>query len=131
MQEIEKQLISREDSLNAVPLKSPVIASEKKNDKLLLTVEFERPRWQQFLGAEKKCTKTFALDNIGSAVYQLCNGENTVATIIKKISQDYKISISDAEISVTTFMKTLIAKGLIAIAVQKKGQKDENRKDTK
>lgn len=114
--------ITREEALNAVPIKIPAIAKEKKHNKLMITLEFERPKWQQILGSDKKCRKTFALDNLGREVYELCNGKNTVLKIIKIISKNYQISIAEAEISVTTFIKTLMSKGLIAIQIKKETQ---------
>lgn len=114
--------ITREEALNAVPIEIPAIAKEKKHNKLMITLEFERPKWQQILGSDQKCRKTFALDNLGREVYELCNGKNTVLKIIKIISKNYQISIAEAEISVTTFIKTLMSKGLIAIQIKKDTQ---------
>lgn len=108
----------REDAMKAVPVKAPVIKTERKDDKVYITVEFERPGWQRALGADRKCQRTFGLDKYGQEVYELCNGKNTVEKNVRRFAKHHHLSIPEAEMSVTTFLKTLMKKGLVGMAVK-------------
>lgn len=105
--------------MSAVPCPTPVVRKKRENDKLHLTVEFVRPRWQQMLGAEQICERTFALDEYGQRVYEYCDGRRTVRQVVDKFAKRTKVSQPEAETAVTRFMRTLIAKGLIAMQMEK------------
>ena|SRR5579883_1946124 len=47
------------------------------------------------------------LDEVGSFVWDLCDGNNTVETIVQKTGRQYKMNRREAEISVTTFLQML------------------------
>lgn len=116
----------RERALKARPIRTPVLKSEQKGGKTLLSVEMERPLWQRALGGERKCSRTFALDKFGMEVYQLCDGRNSVGEILNIFGRMHKLSQPDAETSVTTFLKTLMSKGLVAMEMDE--EKTEERR---
>ena len=109
----------RDASLGAVPYRLPPVRKEEKGPKLYVTVQFERPRWQQVLGADATCERTFGLDAYGRQVYENCDGRRTVRQIISRFANQTKISKPEAEVAVTKFMRTLITKGLIAMQMEK------------
>jgi hypothetical protein len=109
----------RKASLDAVPYRLPVVRREEKNGKVYVTVCFDRPRWQQFLGADETCQRTFGLDAYGRQVYQNCDGQRSVRQIIHLFSKATRVSKPEAEAAVTKFMRTLISKGLIAMQMEK------------
>ena len=111
-------LIDRDWALNARPEKMPCVKKEMINGKLYITLEFIRPSWQQMLGAEKNCTRVFGLDAYGQRVYELCDGKHTIKNIIAKFAEKHHISIPEAETAVTSFIKTLMAKGMIGINME-------------
>jgi len=113
----KKPAFTRQTALNGRPLRLPVNRQEMKDGKLYLTVNLPRPRWQQWLGADPLCNRTFGLDAYGQEVYRRCDGEKTVSKIIEQFSDDHRISIPEAETAVTEFLKTLMNKGLIAMGV--------------
>jgi hypothetical protein len=114
-----KPRLTRSKSLAARPVKGPALKTERKNGKLYVTVEFERPRWQRFLGADPRCQRTFGLDECGEQVYRRCDGKTSAADIIESFAHDRHISVSEAEVAVTTFLKMLMGKGLIVMTVAK------------
>ena len=114
-----KHKIARFDAMAGVPHKVPVVKTEKKGAKLYATIEYERPGWQRVLGADSRCQRTFGLDAYGREVYESCDGKRSVKTIIARFAKSHHISLPEAEVAVTAFMKTLMTKGLVAIAVGK------------
>ena len=68
--------------------------------------------------------RTVVLDQIGSFLWQLCDGKNTVEQVITAIRTEYKLERKEAEVSSLTYLKQLTEKGLIGLAVVKrKGEK--------
>jgi len=104
----------RADAMAAKPVRLPAIRTESRdNGGLYVTVKLERPRWQRWLGADEEFERTFGLDAIGRQVYQMCDGQKKVTHIARKLARDQRISQAEAEIAVTTFLKTMISKGLV------------------
>jgi hypothetical protein len=110
--------IDRRAALGAMPVKVPPQRTEEKNGKLYVTVRFQRPGWQRFLGADRTCERSFGLDAYGQEVYGYCNGETPVKEIIGRFAKRHHLSRAEAETAVTTFLKTLMGKGLVGMAVE-------------
>jgi hypothetical protein len=111
-----KKTISRATALSGRPRKLPIIHSEEVEDNgLKLTVEYTRPSWQQFLGAPAEVSRSYILDNFGREVYEACNGKRNVSAIVRDFSNKHNVSIAEAELSVSTFLKTLMSRGLVAM----------------
>jgi hypothetical protein len=107
--------------LAAVPVKAPALKTEHKSGKVYVTVEFERPAWQRFLGAERRCRRTFGLDAYGQEVYGACDGKTPVRAMIDRFGDGHRLSRPEAEMAVTTFLKTLMAKGLVGMEMPDAG----------
>ena len=115
-----KSPAARKAALSGRPHHVPPVKTEEKDGKLYVTVRFRRPSWQKFLGAaEDTCQRTFGLDAYGRAVYESCDGKRTVKSIIRKFADDNNISLPEAEMAVTAFMRTLMMKSLIAMEMEK------------
>jgi hypothetical protein len=111
--------LSRRLSLSAKPAQAPDShALPREDGGVNVTVHFQRPRWQQLLGAEESATRTFGLDRYGRSVYELCTGGRNVKKIIRDFARRQKISQSEAEMSVTAFLKTMVGKGLIVMELE-------------
>lgn len=114
-----KPILDRLQALAAVPVQTPVVKRERKSGKVYLTVEFERPGWQRTLGADQHCERTYGLDAYGFEVYSFCDGTHSVQQGIERFAKQHHISLPEAELAVTSFLQTLIKKGLIGMAVEK------------
>ena len=114
-----RDIAARNGALKARPHQLPPVKSEEKDDKLYVTVRFKRPGWQRILGADEMCERTFGLDPYGRRVYDSCNGKRTVNSIVRKFAEDIKVSVPEAEMVVTKFMRTLMSKGLVAMEMEK------------
>jgi len=54
------------------------------------------------------------LDEIGSAVWALCDGKHAVETIVQRLTQQYKLERREVELSLFAFLNTLARRGFIA-----------------
>jgi hypothetical protein len=54
------------------------------------------------------------LDEIGSAVWALCDGKHAVETIVQRLAQQYKLERREVELSLFAFLNTLARRGFIA-----------------
>ncbi|MDX1682254.1 MAG: PqqD family protein [Phycisphaeraceae bacterium] len=118
---MRKPFDRREAALSGVPHVNPPVRTEEKEEKLYVTVLYERPTWQCVLGADATAERTFGLDEYGRLVYEFCNGERSVKTIIRMFSRETNVSRPEAERSVTEFMRTLMSKGLIGMEMDLPG----------
>ena len=71
--------------------------------------------------------RSYGLDRFGMQVYEACDGKTSVRRIVKRFAADNGLGPAEAELAVSRFLKTLMAKGLIAMEVSK----DSVRKDRK
>lgn len=112
----------RDHAMAARAHRLPVLRTEVVGDKLRVTVQFRRSRWQRWLGASDLCERTFALDPIGQQVYAACDGTRTVAAIAQALAASHHLGPAEAELAVTTFLKTLMSRGLVAMEVSREGK---------
>lgn len=64
---------------------------------------------------EQKLSKKLQLDKVGSLVWQMFDGQNDVRKIIRAVAKEKNLTLQEAEISVTTFIRDLGRRGLILI----------------
>jgi hypothetical protein len=114
-----KQL-TRTEALTCVPQKSPAVVWRILDSGELL---LECPlRIQPFFitlakrlskGADENPTRKIQLDTLGRLVWTMVDGRKNVALIIQEFSTASGLSVQEAEISVTTFLRELGRRGLI------------------
>jgi hypothetical protein len=59
--------------------------------------------------------KRFDLDKIGTAVWEACDGKNTVEDIAQILHEKYKMMMSEAETSLSVYFEQLVKKGLVVL----------------
>lgn len=112
--------IDRGRALTARPEQTPVISSEKHSDGgVTLVVELEAQKWLSWFTRSPTIRRSFRLDKLGTEVYNACDGRTGVRALIKRFGSDHKLSLAEAEMSVTQYLKTLVSKGLIVIAIDR------------
>ena len=110
--------LSRAEALSGVPVKATVLKMDHREGKAYLTFEYHRPVWQRMVGGGRSCKRTFALDSYGEEVYDMCDGKNSVQDCVRIFARGHHLSLPEAELAVTTFMKTLTDKGVIGITLK-------------
>jgi hypothetical protein len=114
--------LTRTEALASIPQISPSVTWEiLKNGDILIEYPLNiKPFFIQLTsrfhkGQEQRTTKKLQLDSMGSSVWQMFDGVKEVKTIIRQVSDQSGLSLQEAEISVTTFLRQLGRRGLILI----------------
>lgn len=115
----KQSTLTRSEALGARPVQVPPLSTEEKDAKLYVTVRYQRPRWQRLMGADTYCRRTYGLDAYGREVYAACDGTASVRKIIRRFAKTHRLSKPEAEKAVTTFIKTLMGRGLIGVAINR------------
>jgi hypothetical protein len=115
--------LTRTEALAAIPQRSPSANWEiLKNGDILIEYPLDiKPFFIQLTsrfqkGQGQRPTKKLQLDNMGSRVWQMFDGVKEVKTIIREVSDQSGLSLQEAEISVTTFLRQLGRRGLILMS---------------
>jgi hypothetical protein len=69
-------------------------------------------------------TRTITLDEVGTEVWQMCDGHTSVAAMIEKLRLQYKLDRKEAEVSLLSYLKTLGQKRFVGFLID--GEKSEN-----
>lgn len=118
----EDPRVTRTESLACVPQRAPSVHwSEDVTEEVIIEYPLSiKPFFISLAkkfnkGKEQKLTKKLQLDAIGSKVWLMLDGEADVKTIIKQIAPSAGLTLQEAEISVTTFLRELGRRGLIVL----------------
>ena len=117
-----EELLNRTESLACIPRKNDEINwQELENGNILFTYAIPLSRFftalhQKFSKNKAETpTKKLQLDQMGSFVWHLIDGKNTVKDIIRRFAKDYKVTSQEAETAVAAFLKTLGQRGFIGL----------------
>ena len=116
---VKSAAITRERAFAARPVKTRVLGMEQvgKGD-VRIRVMLAPRAWLRFLGAPREVERAFVLDPLGLEVYNVCDGATPVGDIVAGFARRHQVSSAEAERSVTTFLKTLMKKGLVVMAME-------------
>ena len=62
--------------------------------------------------------RTITLDEVGSMVWQMCDGRTAVAQMIEDLRSKYKLDRKEAEVSLLAYLKTLGQKRFIGFVLE-------------
>ena len=115
--------LTRTEALASIPQRSPSATWEiLENGDILIEYPLGiKPFFLQLAnrfhrGQEQTPTKKLQLDSMGSRVWQMFDGVKEVKTIIREVSTESGLTLQEAEISVTTFLRQLGRRGLILMS---------------
>ena len=115
-----KMKLDRDAVLSGRPEQAPAVRREERpNGGVRVTIRMVRRRWFGRFGREGEVERNFGLDVLGREVYESCDGKSDVRAIVRKFAKKHKLSWAEAELAVTTFLKTMMTKGLIVMAIDK------------
>jgi len=66
-------------------------------------------------GETQRLTKKLQLDSTGSSVWHMLDEKRDVKSIVKEVAAETGLSLHEAELSVTTFLRELGRRGLILL----------------
>jgi len=111
--------------LAAIPVRNPAVRErELSAGALRLTGPLRRGKLSVYLGIASR-EKSFDLDALGAQVWRACDGRTNVESLIVGFAQKHRLNIREAEVSVTTFLNTLMRRNLVALV-----RPEERRGDT-
>jgi hypothetical protein len=116
----EPPQLSREQAMLAMPVHNPSL-KWKLNDEGNVVVIM--PRRDDLSGKTLGWLfgvpqeKPVELDELGSSVWQRCDGDHTVAEIVTLLCREHKLSRHEVEITLTEYLRTLGKRGMVGFMV--------------
>lgn len=114
----KKPKIDKREALAIIPVRNPLVKWERKGEEIILTIPLRDDKIARLIKKYMKNVPDFrqmGLDDVGSTVWELCDGVRDINGVVETISKDYKLTRREAEASVTMFMQTLAKKHLIGL----------------
>jgi len=117
----EKSALDRDQAFNAKPVAANIVKREPLDDGgQRLTVRVAPGKWQKrLLRLPDEINRQFDLDSIGVEVLDMCDGNKSVRYIIRKFAKTHKVNEHEAEKAVVAFLRTMMQRGLVMMAVPK------------
>lgn len=115
----ERSGLTREIAMAARPY--PVAGTRIEDDEdgtVRVAMHCKSTRMQRWFGAPPEYDRSYVLDLLGREVLDACTGEATVAEIAETFAQTHQVNPAEAEMAVTKYLKTLMTKGIIGMALQ-------------
>jgi hypothetical protein len=115
-----KELPSLARLLDAVPMQNRAVRVESHGSTFTLWVPIRRRWWMRgplSWALPFRSEKGVALDVIGSEVWSACDGERRVEDIVAAFAQHHRLRFHEARSSVTQFLKSLVERRLLVLAV--------------
>jgi len=116
----DKPRPDRRRSLAGVPVFNDNVEIDRSDpEKWVLTMVTRRRQGKfsaRFLPATS--SRRLELDELGSVVVRLIDGNRDVKQIISEFQQQYNLNRRESELSVVEFLKALVGRGIIAIAIK-------------
>lgn len=110
---VDKQVV-----LHLRPVRNAAIEWERNDEgEASLRVPHRKDRTGKFFSFLFRLPEARAveLDEVGTFVWELCDGQNTVESIVKAMCKKYKLGRREVEISVTTYLKMLAERNFIGM----------------
>ncbi len=114
--------ISREDSLATRPVLNRLVRLEEGEDgNTILCIP--RRQTAMFKAVSKwyhiSPYKKVALDELGSFVIELCDGNHTVAEIVEKFAERFRLNRREAEVAMGAFLRDLAGRSVIGLVIDR------------
>ncbi len=123
--------VSRQEFWDTRPLRNPSLRWDRSKDGIVTVfISYERGRLASIFSRIPK-EKQIMLDEVGSRVWNFCDGNYPMKKIAKALHQEYKLTIEEAEAALRTYFNQLSERGLVGFILPKEAQarfgKDQSR----
>jgi hypothetical protein len=112
--------VTRQDAMRVYPTRNPGLEWEL-DEEGVVTATLKRPRdlRNRVVGAFLMLpeSRQLKLDEVGTFIWNLCDGQHTVADLVAAMAEKYKLSRREVEVSLTEFLRMLAKRGMIVVAV--------------
>jgi len=113
--------ISREAMFESKPTRNDLLEWKKTDDEVTITMT-RGDNWKVRILSKVfwiPKQKSLVLDQIGTQVWEMCDGRTTVEAMIRRLSESHKLNEKEAEISLLAYLKKLAQKRLVGFLVDK------------
>lgn len=114
--------LTREQAMSARPVRNPALRCERnENEEAVVHL----PRRKDFLGRLLAWaffvpeSRPVVLDEVGTFVWDQCDGTNTVTDLVALMADRYNIGRREVEISLTEYLKTLGKRGMVGMLIDR------------
>lgn len=119
--------------MKSIPVRNSLIKwEEADNGEVSLVVPQKETLWVKVISKVFMLPKSrvVVLDEVGSSVWVMCDGHNSIDIIVRSLSNKYKLTHKETETSLLAYFRKLGKRGILGFAVQKQKQEpDENSAD--
>ena len=112
--------------MKTLPLRNQLVKWEMdEKGEVSLTIPQDHKMWLRVLAKlfSLPGKRVIVLDDVGSYVWQLCDGQNSLRRISKQLSDKYNLTAKEAEMSLVEYLRALGKRGIIGFDVTKNMEK--------
>lgn len=116
---------TKDDIMKSRPIRNSVIKWEQsEKGEVSLIIPQKNVLWVRIISKIFMLpnSRVVILDEVGSFVWSLCDGYNSIDTIVKALCNRYKLTHKEAETSLLEYFRKLGRRGIIGFAVTKKSE---------
>jgi hypothetical protein len=116
--------LDRKGALGAVPVRNSLIEWSRDDQGLVvLRVPWRRDWLGCFLKrlVSAPDVRSVVLDEVGSDVWELCDGEHSVDGIVRALAKKYRLNRREVELSLALYVLTLAKRGYVGLMAKKGG----------
>ena len=109
----------RTDLLALVPGRNRAIRVEQRDEGVIIWLKIQRRWWMgPPLGwiLPFRSEKGVALDALGREVFDACDGQRCVESIIEQFAERHRLRFHEAKQSVVTFLRWLVERNIVYLA---------------
>lgn len=121
--------LTREQAFEARPVRNPRLKWRVNEDNC---VEVIVPRRKDTVGRILGFlffvpeSRPVTLDEVGSRVWHLCDGEHTVTQVARTLANEYRLARREVEVSLTEYLRMLGKRGMVGFLVPKEFLDEED-----
>ena len=122
--------LPRDKFLKLKPVRNPYLEwSNSEKGEVTITLKMKKTKKTKFFSklfpsVPKEVTKKTTLDEVGSFVWNMCDGKHTIEEIVQKLSEKYKMMRQETEVALTTYIQQLSSRRFIGVLVPKEKKKE-------
>lgn len=121
----ELDALTLEELYRAVPVQNESATRRPVKHGLVLEIPLRKPegRWSILTWfVPLSSDRRVYLDELGRNVFENCDGNSNVRTIIYEFADRYRLTFHESRLSIMAFLKSLIQRGAIAVVLKQGGE---------
>lgn len=105
--------------MNGIPIRNEnVSCTDAETGRVVINVKFKRGQGLLARFQPPVLERNIKLDQIGSFVFKLIDNQHSTLEIIDIFLSQYRVSRREATLSIVDFLKSLVRRGIISIAIR-------------